>query len=332
MYKDKTVSKFDNYQTSSSNETVNIWNWLLVEHPIYTPRVMEIRSTTDPIRKKQLKSLLPAITISGIFSKRESSKIIEHSGLICIDIDKKENPILIDLELVKKELAKKTYILYCGISVGGEGLFCVIPIAFTDKHKQHFNALEKEFLEIGIIVDKQCSDVSRLRGYSYDYEPNINWNATVYGSTLEKSTETPIIKHRESNSNFKFESAVQTNVEPKKLSNDELMASMLKSSINNNVKVLLTTKSSDIRGLFASVIESKIDITDNCKDWFDICCYLAKNFEPNEGRDLFQAISQFYPNYKQDECDDKFNECLRNKYYPSYGTISEIAKKYGFNC
>jgi hypothetical protein len=38
----------------------------------------------------------------------------------------------------------------------------------SDKHKQHFEALKKCFEKLGIILDKACGDITRLRCCSYD--------------------------------------------------------------------------------------------------------------------------------------------------------------------
>lgn len=52
----------------------------------------ELRKTTDPVRRKELKLLLPQATISGVFAPtRKVENLVKHSGLICVDIDKKDN-------------------------------------------------------------------------------------------------------------------------------------------------------------------------------------------------------------------------------------------------
>ena len=54
--------------------------------------IEELRSTNDPLRKKQIKLSLPQATISGVFSpSRSAENLVSHSGLICVDIDRKDN-------------------------------------------------------------------------------------------------------------------------------------------------------------------------------------------------------------------------------------------------
>ncbi len=47
-------------------------------------------------------------------------------------------------------------------------------------HRRHFDALRADFKNLGIEVDPACSDVSRLRFYSYDHDPVFNLEATPY--------------------------------------------------------------------------------------------------------------------------------------------------------
>ena len=50
------------------------------------------------------------VTPSGTFKERRESCIIKHTGLLCIDIDAKDNPI-IDLEKSKEIIGK--HVRFC---------------------------------------------------------------------------------------------------------------------------------------------------------------------------------------------------------------------------
>ena len=58
----------------------------------HIPEILRIRSIGDEKERKAIKKRLPQAAISGIFSKRNKEGLIQHSGLICIDIDGKDNP------------------------------------------------------------------------------------------------------------------------------------------------------------------------------------------------------------------------------------------------
>lgn len=156
----------------------------------HVPEIEHLRSVEDADERKRLKGLLPAATISGIFSKRGEAGLLNHSGLICIDLDSKDNPGM-DAEQTKQQLAEFQEIVYIGLSVGGKGLFCVVPIAYPDKHKAHYRALEDDFRALGLITDSSCKDVCRMRVVSYDPNPYINYKAVEYTHTKQQSP-TPI--------------------------------------------------------------------------------------------------------------------------------------------
>ena len=83
---------------------------------------------------------------------------------ICIDIDGKDNPSISDMEEFKKKLSKLPYMMYCGLSASGKGLFCIIPYKDYRNHKLHFNALEQEFKDMGrtiLFVSHDLSSISR---------------------------------------------------------------------------------------------------------------------------------------------------------------------------
>lgn len=179
---------FSHRLSTTPIKTINLWEWLILENK-YTPYINDIRASSNEEERKFLKSKLPAITPSGVFSKRKADCLVEPTNLICIDIDGKDNPSISDMEELKKKLSKLSYIMYCGLSASGKGLFCIIPYKDYRNHKLHFNALEQEFKDMGIVVDSSCSDIGRLRFYSYDEYPYANPDAEIYTRTLEKVPE-----------------------------------------------------------------------------------------------------------------------------------------------
>ena len=72
-------------------------------------------------------------------------------------------------------------ICYAGKSIGGNGYFLILGIKYPDKHKLHFDYIEQWFKQTSdIIIDKNCSDKTRLRYYSYnDDSYHINENAPI---------------------------------------------------------------------------------------------------------------------------------------------------------
>lgn len=175
------VSCFKDYNTVDNAVNISLLTWLTSTK--YRSTVDQIRQQPDKEQRDKLKSLLPAITPSGIFSKRETKGLIQHSGFIGIDIDHKENRHIGNYSELKQEIIKIQNVAYCGISVSGTGYFALIPIQDPAKHLQHFLALEKAFKNLGIVIDHKCKNVDRLRGYSYDVDPYFNHRAKVFTGT-----------------------------------------------------------------------------------------------------------------------------------------------------
>lgn len=157
----------------------------------HIPEILRLRSIGDEKERKAIKKRLPQAAISGIFSKRNKEGLTRHSGLICIDIDGKDNPD-INLEETKNTLSGLQEIAYVSLSVGGRGLFCIVPIAFPNNHLEHFLSLQDDFKALGLTIDTACKDVCRMRCVSYDPTPIINPNPETY--SYLKSQPQPIIK------------------------------------------------------------------------------------------------------------------------------------------
>ncbi|WP_232074298.1 BT4734/BF3469 family protein [Spirosoma aureum] len=110
------------------------------------------------------------MTPSGDFEYRSASKLKPngHSGLIQFDIDLKDNPHIRNYADLKAQIAKLPFVAYCGLSVSGTGYWGLVPIAFPERHGQHFDALKRVFAHYKINLDDKPRNVASLRGYSYD--------------------------------------------------------------------------------------------------------------------------------------------------------------------
>ena len=178
---DIEISCFKNYFSQKDPKQVNLLTWLTNDK--YKTQVDQLRANKDKKERNELKAKLPACTPSGEFDS--DGNLIKHSGLICLDIDLADNVEIEDFASLKSELSKIQNIAYCGLSVSGNGYFLLIPIAHPDKHQLHFDALKSDFLSVGIVIDKACRNVNRLRGYSWDSEPYFNINAIPYTKIKE---------------------------------------------------------------------------------------------------------------------------------------------------
>ena len=132
-------------------------------------RILDLRAETDESRKKAIKLSLPMATVSGWFSpSRKIEHLQRHSGFICLDIDEKDNPGR-SIDEIRELLVSRDDVAYAALSVGGKGMFALLPLAWPERHGEQFDALKDEFMDCyGLVLDKSCRDVTRLRALSYD--------------------------------------------------------------------------------------------------------------------------------------------------------------------
>lgn len=297
------ISTYYNLKSTTSID-VPMLQWL--QDTSHKEIITKIRFLTNKDEIRKLKSTLPCATISGIFSVRKSDSLIKHSGYICIDIDGKENETIRDFTLLRDELRNILNVSYASISVSGNGVFCIIPITHTDKHKEHFNALKECFYELGIVIDKACSDITRTRIISYDPDAYINENALPFDEVLDidKSKRASI----------------------KKTSHDIRAKTRPHTTTEN--KIVDKSTHSKVMKVIAEINRTGIDITSTYDDWMEIGASLASEFG-EEGRDLFDLVSQNHPGYHPEVCDRKYDDFSSLASSFTIGTFFHHAKLNG---
>ena len=175
---DTRISYYSNVEDNVGTE-ISLRDFLFCDK--YKEQIEHIRSITNEEQQKSLKKFLPLATISGTFAPtRKAENLVSHSNLLCVDIDKKDNMSVPWFDNLKNEWHNIPQILYAAHSVRGEGWFAIFHIAYPEKHRAHFEALQRDFANSGLVVDKSCKDVSRMRTISYDPEPYVNEEATLY--------------------------------------------------------------------------------------------------------------------------------------------------------
>lgn len=258
--------------------------------------VEKIRAEADPAKRKELKQHLPAFMPAGVFTKKTADTLQEHSGFICIDIDAKDNAGVKDFDRLKEFVCQIPQVAYCGLSVGGAGFFCIMPIADPAKHRDYFRAIERDFKECGVTIDRQCYNVNRLRYVSYDPEPYINTAAKAYDYVY------PV----------------------KDNGAGHVPGTVADAETKEKFEAVLR-----------EIEAGKIDITGNYGQWFEILCAIASTFG-EDGREYAHAVSKWYDNYEPDETDYKYSEALKHDYGYSIGTFFHYARnelgKHDFDC
>lgn len=174
---DTTVSCFRTIYDTDDPRDINLLSWLQSDK--YKDEVLRIRTIEDKKERNLQKLQLPAITPSGTFSRKENDALLQHSGLMQIDIDGVEDP-----EDIKRKLSRVVNVAYAGLSVSGRGVWGLVPITRPGKHTDHYKALANDFAKMGIELDISCSPVSKGRQYSWDPDAYFNHTARPYNKVM----------------------------------------------------------------------------------------------------------------------------------------------------
>ena len=258
----------------------------------YREVIERLRSCEDKETRNRIKRTdLPCATISASFISRASSKAVEeklkrYNSLMVLDFDNLEDPAA-----AKEELSQLPFFWYIGLSVGGKGLFGIVPLGTDDfkEHKVYFNALRKELELFGYEVDKACCDVTRLRVVSYDPDAYFNENCEVF-----------CINELEDEGGEIYSSGP--------------------------VSERPQDKSSRIE-LYVQEWEKRHVPLDDYQDWMTVGMALASVGE--ECREYFHRISVFSSKYSREDTDRKFDGFLQNTRSIKIGSFFYKCHEYG---
>jgi VirE N-terminal domain/Primase C terminal 2 (PriCT-2) len=141
----------------------------------------KLRAETNEKLKSKLKSSLDYVTFSGTFSTRKVAGLIEHSGLICIDIDK-----LNDIESIRNVIYKDEFLRMAFISPSGGGLKLVFEIDSNDNELAWSQIAEYLKVKYSIEADKSGKDVSRACFLCHDEKAYLNEKSEVFEIICKK--------------------------------------------------------------------------------------------------------------------------------------------------
>ena len=235
--------------------------------------------------KNRYRTALPCATVSGRFTERKRDKVAEYSGLIAIDIDYKDNVEV--MPEVPNILKQMDFVIYAGKSISGDGYFAICRVDDPKRLKEHYLALEKDFKEYGITIDKACKDTTRLRFASYNEKPYYN----PYALTYYKMVGEP-----------KKETRVSTTYTPREFS----------------YHTISTDNAQRVEEQIKYLIDNNLTLPDDYHSWFKIGMSLCSEFGES-GRQYFHSISSLSPKYDRYECDNQYDKIVE-----SYGSGNDI--------
>lgn len=244
---------------------------------------------------KRGKARQPFAILQGVCPERKNDGFLSYSRVLCLDIDAPKptestplNSWVNDWEQVKQDIALLPFVSYCALSVGGAGLFVLIPIADPARYGDYFDTLSDLFERyLHLTVDKQTRNIARLRFMTYDPAPYINRNAVEWDKILPRQQErrTP----------SRAWDIADDRGEPVTL-NDE--------------------QRERVRRCVSWCKQHGTLIADNYDDWMRLAGFFAHNWDDAEGRDLFHDLAALSPKYRAGENDRKLMSMGRAHPHP----------------
>ena len=205
---------------------------------------------------------------------------VEHvNNLIAIDLDAKDNEN-ITIEEMRKKINSLPYVMYSSLSIGGKGMYALIPILDENKNdfKGVFKALEEDFIKLGLKLDSSCVNVNRERYMSYD--DNEYWNKQCEIYTRKINIPTQVHTHP--------------------------------SKVGENAKKTLTPREfSDVKSMVEDIKRNKLQLSKNHTDTLGLGNAIA-NIWGEEGRELLHIIRSQREGYDEYKTDKTFDDMLYN--------------------
>lgn len=179
------MKKIDYYQNKLNNKPNKQFEIMDVLYQIqdgaYRSEAERVRNAQTLEEKDTAKFEASGFTFSGTFEVRRSDSLIQHSGLVAIDIDGLNE----NVEVEKERLRHNPYTFSVFLSISGTGLRVLVKVpdnlnAYT--HKLYYNAIAED---LQVKADPQAKDVSRYTNVTYDPRIYYNLDSLVWDKEVE---------------------------------------------------------------------------------------------------------------------------------------------------
>ena len=168
----------------------------LIKNGKWKTRIEELRKLSGE-KFREAKKRLPAFTVTGVFSRHNDSSLVDHSGLVQVDIDDKDNSEL-SFSTIWKTACKCPHTFAAFQSPSGRGVKVIVRCnASRDFHSGSYNAAVEWFADQGLVVDKQVKSLSQLCFVSYDPDLFMNKKARIITAVASKETKHELIEFEE---------------------------------------------------------------------------------------------------------------------------------------
>lgn len=241
-----------------------------------------------------LKKKLPGATLSGKFSRRRADGLVKHTGYLCLDIDLQDNQQT-DMTDILMVLEHRPEIALYMQSCSGTGYFALVRLAYPEQHKSQFAALMEDYASLGIMLDRACSDVSRIRFASFDPTPYVNPFCVPYKGLLLSAAQT---------------------IAPK--------AAFTHSYSDDPDRTLRK-----VSRLAEQCERAHIDLTSTYENWFKIGLSLKTLPDQQAARQIFHQLSRVYSGYDPNETDRKWEQLPAQSTTVTIGFFFQCCRSHG---
>lgn len=242
-------------------------------------KVRSIDRQANESEYKQAKEKVLSFTPSCVCKGKTAREIKQVNPLIAIDLDEKDNKGM-TLEEMRKKINSLPFVMYSSLSVGGKGMYALLPISESNKNdfKGVFKALEEDFKALGLTLDGSCINVNRERYMSIDDKEYWNTKCDIYTRKLNIPTQAHDTHKR-------VESSAKTTLTEKDKEKVDLMIEDIKAN-----KIQLTKNHTDTLGLANAIA----------------------NIWGEEGRELLHIIRSQRSGYDEYKTDENFSHVLNH--------------------
>ena len=150
-------------------------------HAQVVQRLRTIRATDEAAYKAAKAEELPGWIWTGKFSYRSNDRLVQHSGLVCMDFDHLPEDKLTE---IRARIAEDPHVFAMFTSPSGVGLKVVVPVEpKPEQHRAQFDALKDHFNTLlapyggEVKADKIARALSQLCFVSHD--PDLYTNTAV---------------------------------------------------------------------------------------------------------------------------------------------------------
>ncbi|MCX6152700.1 MAG: phage/plasmid primase, P4 family [Candidatus Kapabacteria bacterium] len=193
---DREISLFKYAKDIHNPQQLKITDFLdNVKNGLYKDCVIkarELHQISEESFKKFKSAKVPGVTLSAnclhrVTSVTNLNKLVYHTGLLQIDIDKKPNENEnISLDQIKGIIKADKHTLFSFVSISGNGIKAAIRINpdchldYENWKKYYYQQIKYYYKGLNIEIDTSCSDVFRLCFIGYDPDLYINNDAVQF--------------------------------------------------------------------------------------------------------------------------------------------------------